>query len=135
MEMEPLEELQLWVNGVPQSVSRPRLETSLAQHLRSSGLTGTKLSCGVAACGSCTVLLSAFRRSVVSSVGAWEKYSHDLGRDGGGEPRLEEVTVTSCSVPLASCHGAHVTTVEGLGSTRRGLHPVQVRPSLCMGNS
>ena len=52
----------------------------------------------------------------------------DLGRDGGGEPRLEEVTVTSCSVPLASCHGAHVTTVEGLGSTRRGLHPVQVRP-------
>ena len=61
---------------------------------------------------------------------AWEKYSHDLGRDGGGELRLEEVTVTSCSVPLASCHGAHVTTVEGLGSTRRGLHPVQVRPSL-----
>ena len=68
MEMEPLEELQLWVNGVPQSVSRPRLETSLAQHLRSSGLTGTKLSCGEAACGSCTVLLSAFRRSIVSSV-------------------------------------------------------------------
>ena len=73
MEMEPLEELQLWVNGVPHSVSRPRLETSLAQHLRSSGLTGTKLSCGEAACGSCTVLLSAFRRSVVSSMGASEK--------------------------------------------------------------
>ena len=56
----------------------------------------------------------------------------DLGRDGGGEPRLEEVTVTSCSVPLASCHGAHVTTVEGLGSTRRGLHPVQVRLRPCV---
>lgn len=68
VEMEPLEQLQLWVNGVPHSVSRPRLETSLAQHLRSSGLTGTKLSCGEAACGSCTVLLSAFRRSVVSRV-------------------------------------------------------------------
>ena len=75
---------------------------------------------------------AALRIQEVSSLqcGSFEKYSYDLGRDGGGEPRLEEVTVTSCSVPLASCHGAHVTTVEGLGSTRRGLHPVQVRPSL-----
>ena len=39
---------------------------------------------------------------------------------------LEEITLTSCSIPLISLHGCHVTTVEGLGDTRRGLHPVQV---------
>ena len=26
---------------------------------------------------------------------------------------------------LVSCHGKHVTTVEGIGSTKTGIHPVQ----------
>ena len=81
----------------------PRLETSLLQFLRRSGLTGCKLSCGEGSCGSCTVLVSRWT---------------------GG---LEEVTVTACTLPLVSLHGSHVTTVEGVGSTRSGLHPVQQR--------
>ena len=79
------------------------LESTLLHYLRSSGLTGCKLSCGEGSCGSCTVLLSRW-------VG-----------------RLEEITVTACSLPLASLHGQHVTTVEGVGSARSGLHPVQQR--------
>ena len=78
------------------------------QYLRSVGLTGCKLACNEAQCGSCTVLVSRWRAD----------------REGG---RLEEVTVTACSLPLVSLHGSQVRTVEGIGSTRAGLHPVQER--------
>ena len=35
--------------------------------------------------------------------------------------------VNACLAPLYSVEGCAVTTVEGLGSTRAGLHPVQSR--------
>ena len=35
--------------------------------------------------------------------------------------------VNACLAPLASIDGHHVITVEGIGSTRSGLHRVQVR--------
>jgi len=35
--------------------------------------------------------------------------------------------VNACLAPLYSVEGCAVTTVEGLGSTRSGLHPVQSR--------
>ena len=104
--MKELSDLTFWVNGKQHTVPTPCSPLPLVQYLRSSGLTGTKVSCGEGSCGSCTVL---------------------LGRvSGSGE--LEEVTVTSCSLQLdPGLQGAHVTTVEGLGSTRTGLHPVQER--------
>ena len=43
------------------------------------------------------------------------------------DANIEELTLTSCSIPLISLHGCHVTTVEGVGDTRQGLHPVQVQ--------
>ena len=107
--MKELSELTFWVNGGEHTVPSPGSPLPLVQYLRSSGLTGTKLSCGEGSCGSCTVLLSRV--------------------SGSGE--LEEVTVTSCSLQLdLGLHGAHVTTVEGLGSTRTCLHPIQARQSL-----
>jgi hypothetical protein len=33
--------------------------------------------------------------------------------------------VNSCLVPLCSVDGKKVTTVEGIGSVKKGLHPVQ----------
>ena len=77
---------------------------SLLQYLRSVGLTGCKLACNESSCGSCTVLVSRWR-----------------------ENRLEEATVTACSLPLLSLQASQVRTVEGLGSTKSGLHPVQAR--------
>jgi xanthine dehydrogenase/oxidase len=35
--------------------------------------------------------------------------------------------VNACLAPAASIDGCHVITVEGLGNTRKGLHPVQAR--------
>lgn len=35
-------------------------------------------------------------------------------------------SVNACLLPLCSIHGMAVTTVEGIGSLRTLLHPVQV---------
>ena len=56
--MENLEELTFWINNNPHVIKVPNSETTLLQYLRSSGLTGTKLSCGEGSCGACTVLVS-----------------------------------------------------------------------------
>lgn len=37
------------------------------------------------------------------------------------------MSVNACLAPLASVHGLSVTTVEGIGSVREKLHPVQER--------
>lgn len=68
------------------------------------GLTGTKLGCGEGGCGACTVMVSSAET------------------DG----RLHHRAVNACLCPLYAVEGMHVVTVEGLGSTRDGLHPVQV---------
>lgn len=37
------------------------------------------------------------------------------------------IPVNACLAPICSLHGLAVTTVEGIGSTRTRLHPVQER--------
>ncbi|XP_055472592.1 aldehyde oxidase 3 isoform X1 [Psammomys obesus] len=69
-------------------------------------LTGTKYSCGGGDCGACTVMIS--RYDPIS-----KKISH--------------FSVAACLVPICSLHGAAVTTVEGIGSTKTRIHPVQER--------
>ena len=39
---------------------------------------------------------------------------------------MQHVSVNACLTPLCSVDGMAVTTVEGIGSTRTTLHPVQV---------
>lgn len=36
--------------------------------------------------------------------------------------------INACLAPLYSVEGMHVITVEGIGSCRYGLHPIQVEP-------
>lgn len=36
-------------------------------------------------------------------------------------------SANACLLPICSLHGMAVTTVEGVGSTRTRIHPVQVR--------
>lgn len=36
-------------------------------------------------------------------------------------------SANACLAPLCAMHGLAVTTVEGIGSVKNGLHPVQVR--------
>lgn len=67
-------------------------------------LTGSKLGCGEGGCGACTVMLS--------------KCTEDK--------KIKHFAVNACLTPLCAVNGMAVTTVEGIGSTRTALHPVQV---------
>uniref|UniRef100_A0A4W2INJ3 aldehyde oxidase n=1 Tax=Bos indicus x Bos taurus TaxID=30522 RepID=A0A4W2INJ3_BOBOX len=69
-------------------------------------LTGTKYACGRGGCGACTVMVS--KRDPTSQ-------------------EIRHFSVTACLVPICSLYGAAVTTVEGVGSMKTRLHPVQER--------
>ena len=68
------------------------------------GLTGTKLGCGEGGCGACTVTMCHWDTQTSAPV-----YR----------------SINACLAPLYSAIGTHVLTVEGIGNTRTGLHPVQ----------
>uniref|UniRef100_A0A8C1K0M3 Aldehyde oxidase 5 n=1 Tax=Cyprinus carpio TaxID=7962 RepID=A0A8C1K0M3_CYPCA len=69
-------------------------------------MTGTKYGCGGGGCGACTVMVSRYD-PIQETVLHW--------------------SVTACLQPICSLHGAAVVTVEGIGSTKTKLHPVQER--------
>lgn len=41
--------------------------------------------------------------------------------------RPQHMAVNACLAPLASMDGCALTTIEGIGSLRAGLHPLQKR--------
>uniref|UniRef100_A0A4W5RVZ5 Aldehyde oxidase 5 n=1 Tax=Hucho hucho TaxID=62062 RepID=A0A4W5RVZ5_9TELE len=69
-------------------------------------LTGTKYGCGGGGCGACTVMVSRYDQL------------HN---------RVLHYTVNACLQPICTLHGSAVVTVEGIGSTKTKLHPVQER--------
>lgn len=62
--------------------------------------------CLTGGCGACTVMISRFDREMM---------------------KVKHFAVNACLTPICSVHGLAVTTVEGIGSTRTRLHPVQER--------
>jgi nicotinate dehydrogenase subunit A len=85
--------IPLKVNGKT-SVVEADPQTPLLYVLRNDlQLNGPKFGCGLAQCGSCTVIM-----------------------DGNA--------IRSCATPVSAAQGRTVTTLEGLGSTKK-LHPVQ----------
>mmetsp|Transcript_3556 Transcript_3556/g.4461 ORF Transcript_3556/g.4461 Transcript_3556/m.4461 type:complete len:1478 (+) Transcript_3556:68-4501(+) len=98
--------IEVWINGKLHRVNEPNPQTTLLEYLRNTGLTGTKLGCGEGGCGACTVMIS----------------QKDLST---GLP--QHVSINACLAPLCSMDRCHVTTVEGIGGIRQGLHPVQRR--------
>ncbi|XP_071963028.1 xanthine dehydrogenase/oxidase-like isoform X1 [Antedon mediterranea] len=69
-------------------------------------LTGSKLGCGEGGCGACTVMISSYDRLT-------KKITH--------------ISANACLTPICQVHMMAVTTVEGIGSIKDGLHPVQER--------
>ncbi|XP_061177128.1 xanthine dehydrogenase/oxidase-like [Saccostrea echinata] len=99
--------LTFFVNGKKIEVNGNDLEygTTLLFYLRNRlHLTGSKNACGQGECGACSVILSNF--------------DHHL-------QKIRHMTVNACITPLYYLHGCAVTTVEGIGTPRDGLHPVQ----------
>ena len=108
-------ELTFFINGRKIVLHETQIKpsTTLLQYVRSIGLTGTKLGCGEGGCGACAVMLSKYDR-------ATNKVVH--------------YSVNACLTPLCSLDGLAVTTIEGIGGMREGLHPVQQRIAIMHGS-
>lgn len=86
----------------------PDPECTLLTYLRETlHLCGTKLGCGEGGCGACTVMISRITDRTRKTI--------------------KHLAVNACLIPVCAVHGMAVTTVEGIGSTRTRLHPVQER--------
>ncbi|XP_017779111.1 PREDICTED: xanthine dehydrogenase-like [Nicrophorus vespilloides] len=99
--------LVFFVNG--KKVVEDNIDPSwtLLQYLRTKlRLCGTKLGCAEGGCGACTVMVSKYHRA---------------------EDKVRHIPVNACLAPVCSMHGLAVTTVEGIGSVKTKLHPVQER--------
>ncbi|KAL0116975.1 hypothetical protein PUN28_010089 [Cardiocondyla obscurior] len=106
--------LIFYVNGKEVSDKNVEPQWTLLWYLRNKlGLTGTKLGCAEGGCGACTVMIS--------------KYNRVAGK-------IIHLAVNACLTPICAVHGLAVTTVEGIGSTRIKLHPVQERIAMAHGS-
>ncbi|XP_059046310.1 xanthine dehydrogenase [Achroia grisella] len=100
-------ELVFYVNGKKVTEPQPDPDWTLLWYLRKKlRLTGSKLGCSEGGCGACTVMVSKYNRK---------------------ENKIIHLAVNACLAPVCSMHGLAVTTVEGIGSTKEKLHPVQER--------
>lgn len=99
--------LVFFVNGKKIEDDNCDPEWTLLRYLRDKlGIRGTKLGCAEGGCGACTVMVSRFERQTST---------------------VRHLSVNACLALVASMHGTAVTTVEGIGSTKNGLHAVQER--------
>ncbi|XP_057614584.1 aldehyde oxidase 4 isoform X2 [Chionomys nivalis] len=107
------DELIFFVNGRKVVEKSPDPEVNLLFYLRKVlRLTGTKYGCGGGGCGACTVMVSRYDPK---------------------SKKIHHYPATACLVPICSLHGAAITTVEGVGSIRKRIHPVQERLAKCHG--
>ncbi|BFZ04912.1 hypothetical protein BsWGS_07950 [Bradybaena similaris] len=100
--------ISLTINGTVYNVGNEHNPaTSLLEFMRQVGIsTGTKGFCFEGGCGVCLVAVKLLDPLT-------------------GKPRT--YTINSCCLQLYTCDGLDITTVEGLGNTRTGLHPIQER--------
>lgn len=100
--------LTFYLNGkqvvLPESQIDPK--TTLLQYVRKIGLTGTKLGCGEGGCGACTVMISKFDEA---------------------SGTVQHLSANACLAPLCALDGYAITTIEGIGGMKKGLHPIQQR--------
>ncbi|KAG6552063.1 hypothetical protein Mapa_006369 [Marchantia paleacea] len=96
------------LNGELVSVENADPKQCLGDYLRKErGLKGLQMPCRQGGCGACTVLVS----------------SPEFGSAAANAP-VHRI-VNSCLRPLCSVDGMVVTTIEGVGTTKKGLHPIQ----------
>ncbi|CAG7683878.1 unnamed protein product [Allacma fusca] len=99
--------LVFFVNGKKVVEYLPDPEWTLLYYLRYKlNLCGTKEGCSEGGCGACTVMVS--KRNMLTG-------------------NVSNLAVNACLTPVCSVHKSAVVTVEGIGSLREGLHPVQER--------
>ncbi|XP_043965965.1 aldehyde oxidase 6 isoform X2 [Gambusia affinis] len=99
--------LCVFINGKKVTESHVDPETMLLPFLREKlRLTGTKSGCGGGGCGACTVMVSRYQPTTKTIV---------------------HYSANACLLPVCQLYGAAITTVEGIGSSKTSIHPVQER--------
>eukprot|EP00049_Salpingoeca_infusionum_P018412 m.357132 g.357132 ORF g.357132 m.357132 type:complete len:1353 (+) comp17719_c0_seq1:77-4135(+) len=110
----PSTHLVFWVNGKKVDDPNVNPELTLLSYLRRNlRLTGSKLACGEGGCGACTVMVSHY----------------DVENNC-----IVHRSVNGCLAPICSVDGMAVTTVEGIGSIKERVHPIQQRLAECFGS-
>ena len=96
------DEFSFYVNGKKTSLATADVDPkmTLLEYLRSTNLTGTKISCNQGGCGACTVMLSKFNE--VSG-------------------KVEMKSVNACLRPLLSMAGVWLRLVAALGGWQTDL--------------
>ncbi|XP_031409921.1 aldehyde oxidase 2-like isoform X1 [Meleagris gallopavo] len=108
------DDLIFFVNGKKVIERQADPEELLLYYLRKElRLSGTKYGCGVGGCGACTVMLSTYDPVA---------------------KKIRHHPANSCLLPICSLHGAAVTTVEGVGSIKKRINPIQERLAKCHGS-
>ncbi|XP_012866062.1 PREDICTED: aldehyde oxidase [Dipodomys ordii] len=111
--MDRASELLFFVNGRKVIEKNVDPETMLLPYLRKKlRLTGTKYGCGGGGCGACTVMISQYNSRT---------------------KKIRHYPANACLTPICSLHGTAVTTVEGVGSSKTRIHPIQERIAKCHG--
>ncbi|KAJ6665273.1 hypothetical protein lerEdw1_004322 [Lerista edwardsae] len=101
------DELIFYVNGRRIVEKNADPEQMLLPYLRKRlGLTGTKYGCGGGGCGACTVMISRYDPIT---------------------KKIVHYSANACLIPICLLYGTSVITVEGIGSTKTRIHPVQER--------
>nr|XP_043868146.1 aldehyde oxidase 1-like [Solea senegalensis] len=99
--------LCFYINGKKVTENHADPEMTLLPFLREKlRLTGTKYGCGGGGCGACTIMVSRYQPA---------------------SKTIRHFSANACLLPLCQLHGAAVITVEGIGSTKTRIHPVQER--------
>ncbi|KAJ8719322.1 hypothetical protein PYW08_011497 [Mythimna loreyi] len=90
------------VNGVEYCVGcNVSSDVMLVDYVRQYiGLQGTKYMCREGGCGACIVSV----------------------RRGNSKP----YAINACMKPITACHGLEITTIEGLGTRKKGYHELQM---------
>ncbi|NXP28878.1 AOXB oxidase, partial [Scytalopus superciliaris] len=108
------DDLVFFVNGRKVIERQADPEELLLYYLRKKlRLSGTKYGCGVGGCGACTVMISTYDPVA---------------------KKIQHRPANSCLLPICSLHGAAVITVEGVGSIKTRIHPIQERLAKCNGS-
>ena len=100
-----LRKMTLHINGANRTfICNPEKDT-LASVVRRLGLTGTKIGCGVGACGACSVILNGkVIRACVKKITAVEEYSEVTTIEGIGAPnRLHPLQVAFMHCGAVQC--------------------------------
>ncbi len=114
-----LTRVRLTINGVERPVICNLQKDTLAVVLRRMGLTGTKIGCGIGACGACTVILNGeVIRSCTRKMKTVKEYSEIITIEGIGTPQhlhpLQQAWITYGAAQCGFCSPGFIVSAYGL---------------------